>query len=153
MEESCILTYKKPQKLRLLKSNIPPSQVKSTFLCYLIVANQYIHLLFPDLFLRANCLYLSNNNFFLPSYQKHWLNYLAFNLNFFLQQFFINNLVVCPMYIQGFSVNHKFRHLGKVFRNFPVHVISRKSRYRLSQPGFDHYYTWFSKVISFTDNL
>lgn len=30
MEESCILTYKKPQKLRLLKSNIPPSQVKST---------------------------------------------------------------------------------------------------------------------------
>ena len=41
------------------------------FLCYLIVANQYIHLLFPDLFLRANCLYLSNNNFFLPSYQKH----------------------------------------------------------------------------------
>lgn len=33
------------------------------FLCYLIVANQYIHLLFPDLlfpdlFLRANCLYL-----------------------------------------------------------------------------------------------
>ena len=30
------------------------------FLCYLIVANQYIHLLFPDLFLRANCLYLSN---------------------------------------------------------------------------------------------
>ena len=77
------------------------------FLCYLIVANQYIHLLFPDLFLRANCLYLSNNNFF----------------------------------IQGFSVNHKFRHFWKVFRNFPVHVISRKSRYRLSQPGFDHYYT------------
>lgn len=34
------------------------------FLCYPIVANQYIHLLFPDLFLRANCLYLSNNNFF-----------------------------------------------------------------------------------------
>ena len=32
MEESCILTYKKPQKLRLLKSNIPPSQVKSTFI-------------------------------------------------------------------------------------------------------------------------
>lgn len=32
MEESCILTYKKPQKLRLLKSNIPPSQVKSTLL-------------------------------------------------------------------------------------------------------------------------
>lgn len=31
MEESCILTYKKPQKLRLLKSNIPPSQVKSTY--------------------------------------------------------------------------------------------------------------------------
>lgn len=148
MGESCILTYKKPQKLRFLKSNIPPSQVKST-LCYLIVANQYIHLLFPDLFLRANCLYLSNNNFFLPSYQKHWLNYLAFNLNFFLQQFFINNLVVCPMYIQGFSVNHKFRHFWKV----PVHVISRKSRYRLSQPGFDHYYAWFSKVISFTDNL
>lgn len=33
MEESCILTYKKPQKLRLLKSNIPPSQVKSTNTC------------------------------------------------------------------------------------------------------------------------
>lgn len=32
MEESCILTHKKPQKLRLLKSNIPPSQVKSTFI-------------------------------------------------------------------------------------------------------------------------
>jgi len=32
------------------------------FLCYLIVANQHIHLLFPDLFLHANCLYLSNNN-------------------------------------------------------------------------------------------
>lgn len=30
------------------------------FLCYLIVANQYIHLLFPDLFLHANCLYLSS---------------------------------------------------------------------------------------------
>lgn len=30
MGESCILTYKKPQKLRFLKSNIPPSQVKST---------------------------------------------------------------------------------------------------------------------------
>lgn len=34
MEESCILTYKKPQKLRLLKSNIPPSQVKSTIMAY-----------------------------------------------------------------------------------------------------------------------
>lgn len=36
MEESCILTYKKPQKLRLLKSNIPPSQVKSTLLLSII---------------------------------------------------------------------------------------------------------------------
>lgn len=35
MEESCILTYKKPQKLRLLKSNIPPSQVKSTVILLL----------------------------------------------------------------------------------------------------------------------
>lgn len=58
MEESCILTYKKPQKLRLLKSNIPPSQVKST--CYLIVANQYIHLLFPDLFFPENYSFTDN---------------------------------------------------------------------------------------------
>ena len=36
MEESCILTYKKPQKLRLLKSNIPPSQVKSTYVILLL---------------------------------------------------------------------------------------------------------------------
>ena len=37
MEESCILTYKKPQKLRLLKSNIPPSQVKSTIYYKILV--------------------------------------------------------------------------------------------------------------------
>lgn len=72
---------------------------------------------------------------------KTLIKLLSVQFKFFLQQFFVNNLVVCPMYIQGFSVNHKFRHFGKVFRNFPVHIISRKSRYRLSQPGFDHYYT------------
>ena len=38
MEESCILTYKKPQKLRLLKSNIPPSQVKSTVILLLLTS-------------------------------------------------------------------------------------------------------------------
>lgn len=68
---------------------------------------------------------------------KTLIELLSVQFKFFLQQFFVNNLVVCPMYIQGFSVNHKFRHFWKV----PVHVISRKSRYRLSQPGFDHYYT------------
>lgn len=47
MEESCILTYKKPQKLRLLKSNIPPSQVKSTILVDLTLIRQgdVIHIL------------------------------------------------------------------------------------------------------------
>lgn len=72
---------------------------------------------------------------------KTLIELLSVQFKFFLQQFFVNNLVVCPMYIQGFSVNHKFRHFWKVFRNFPVHIISRKSRYRLSQLGFDHYYT------------
>lgn len=72
---------------------------------------------------------------------KTLIELLSVQFKFFLQQFFVNNLVVCPMYIQGFSVNHKFRHFWKVFRNFPVHVISRKSRYRLSQLRFDHYYT------------
>lgn len=45
MEESCILTYKKPQKLRLLKSNIPPSQVKSTVDLTLIRQGDVIHIL------------------------------------------------------------------------------------------------------------
>ena len=46
MEESCILTYKKPQKLRLLKSNIPPSQVKSTLVdLTLIRQGNVIHIL------------------------------------------------------------------------------------------------------------
>ena len=49
MEESCILTYKKPQKLRLLKSNIPPSQVKSTYKIFvdltLIRQGDVIHIL------------------------------------------------------------------------------------------------------------
>lgn len=72
---------------------------------------------------------------------KTLIELLSVQFKFFLQQFFVNNLVVCPMYIQGFSANHKFRHFWKVFRNFPVHIISRKSRYRLSQLGFDHYYT------------
>ena len=62
-------------------------------------------------------------------------------LKFFLQQFFVNNLVVCPMYIQGFSVNHKFRHFGKVFRNvfFSFETIP---------PLFV-----FPENYSFTDNL
>ena len=57
------------------------------FLCYLIVANQYIHLLFPDLFLRANCLYLSNNNFFSAFMSKTLIELLSVQFKFFLQQF------------------------------------------------------------------
>lgn len=48
---------------------------------------------------------------------KTLIELLSVQFKFFLQHFFVNNLVVCPMYIQGFSVNHKFRHFGKVFRN------------------------------------
>lgn len=48
---------------------------------------------------------------------KTLIELLSVQFKFFLQQFFVNNLVVCPMYIQGFSVNHKFRHFWKVFRN------------------------------------
>ncbi len=50
---------------------------------------------------------------------KTLIELLSVQFKFFLQQFFVNNLVVCPMYIQGFFVNHKFRHFWKVFRNFP----------------------------------
>ena len=49
-----------------------------------------------------------------------------------LQESLIDNLVICPMDIQGFAVNHEFGHFWKVFRNFPVYVIPGKSRYGLS---------------------
>ena len=83
------------------------------FLCYLIVANQYIHLLFPDLFLRANCLYLSNNNFFSAFMSKTLIELLSVQFKFFLQQFFVNNLVVCPMYIQAFPSTISFVIFGR----------------------------------------
>lgn len=49
-----------------------------------------------------------------------------------LQESLIDNLVICPMDIQGFAVNYEFGHFWKVFRNFPVYVIPGKSRYGLS---------------------
>lgn len=49
-----------------------------------------------------------------------------------LQESLIDDLVICPMDIQGFAVNHEFGHFWKVFRNFPVYVIPGKSRYGLS---------------------
>lgn len=49
-----------------------------------------------------------------------------------LQESLIDNLVICPMDIQGFAVDHEFGHFWKVFRNFPVYVIPGKSRYGLS---------------------
>ena len=49
-----------------------------------------------------------------------------------LQKSFIDNLVICPMDIQGFAVDHEFGHFWKVFRNFPVYVIPGKSCYGLS---------------------
>ena len=33
---------------------------------------------------------------------KTLIELLSVQFKFFLQQFFVNNLVVCPMYIQGF---------------------------------------------------
>lgn len=49
-----------------------------------------------------------------------------------LQESLIDNLVICPMDIQGFAVDHEFGHFWKVFRNFPVYIIPGKSRYGLS---------------------
>ena len=43
-----------------------------------------------------------------------------------LQESLIDNLVICPMDIQGFAVDHEFGHFWKVFRNFPVYVIPGK---------------------------
>jgi len=50
---------------------------------------------------------------------KTLIELLSVQFKFFLQQFFVNNLVVCPMYIQGFSVNHKFRHFGEGLPELP----------------------------------
>lgn len=84
MGESCILTYKKPQKLRFLKSNIPPSQVKSTCnkakkacaffaqaFCF-ILANLILELLFYNIYnnnLYTICYYaIQFRNFFFDRY-------------------------------------------------------------------------------------
>jgi hypothetical protein len=72
---------------------------------------------------------------------KTLIELLSVQFKFFLQQFLVNNLVVCPMYIQGFSVNHKFRHFWKVFRNVFFSFVT-------IPPLFV-----FPENYSFTDNL
>ena len=51
------------------------------------------------------------------------------------------------MYVKGFAINHQLCHLGQIFRNFPVYIITGKCGNRLAKLGFDHHDPGFAEII------
>ena len=70
---------------------------------------------------------------------KTLIELLSVQFKFFLQQFFVNNLVVCPVYVQCFPIDHKLCHFRQIVRNFPIDIIPGKCGDRLATLGFDHH--------------